>query len=212
MKNFYTQYKKEIYFFAGCIAFIAIVVFSFSTCGETVNPSLPASTITTPAKSAAAEIDLAADKLKVELKKSKDSITSFKTKWYAAVQENKRLRNSRLKIESSKPDSSNEPDNTAADYFTDLSASSTTADSLCEKAITHLETALETSEEINKMEREKSAIFSAAMDKLANNSDLKDKEIKAINKKLKWQKAQNIGLKAVVIAGAVFILKNNLKW
>jgi hypothetical protein len=55
------------------------------------------------------------------------------------------------------------------------------------------------------------AAFKKGLENMADNSLQKDAVIKAINKKLKWQKAQNLGLKAMVIAGAVFILKNNLK-
>ena len=172
-------------------------------------------------KKQVAPVDSTIYQLTKEYKKSRDSITDLKMKWYAAVQENKRLRSFNLtkfvKSENvncpKNSDNSNEPINTtnsAQDYITDLQTASQLADSLCAKTIGHFEVALIQCDSLKELEHNRAEIYKTGMDKLLTNDALKDQLIKSINKKLKWQRLQNIGLKAAVVTAIALVIKNNL--
>lgn len=204
--------KYFIFFVAG---FFLCLILRIGSCEDTVIPTTPAKDIVTPAKVQAKKVDSAINKIAVNYKKTRDTITDLNKKLYAAWQENKRLRS---KVSNSTP-LENEQNFTpittdgaqkGADYITETQLAAQTADSLCAEAITKYETALSQSDSIASHEKAKADIFQAAMNNLALQSDLKDMAIKSINRKLKWQKVQNVTFKAILIGAAAILIKNQL--
>lgn len=186
--------------------------------------------IVTEVKKQLAPVDSSIYNLTKEYKKSRDSLTDLKMKWYAAVQENKRLRlkGDQLAVKNTsfapeKQDNEliisngsgviNEPINTtysAQDYITDLQTASQIADSLCAGTIAHFEVALIQSDSLKEMERNRAEIYKAGMDKLLTNDALKDQLISSLKKENKNYKIQNIGLKAAAVTAIALVIKNNL--
>lgn len=211
-----------ISFFAGILTCLLL---QYVSCNDTVIETAPASEIVKPAEREAAKADSAINTLAKQYKKSRDTLTDLNKKLYAAWAENKRLRSQKLPVQETRtlqndehshqndtirgeytPEPINDP-YSAHDYITDLQIASQIADSLCAETVTHYETALSQVDSIAQKEREKAAIFRSAMDKLANNSDLKDQQIKSITRQLKWHK---VVLKAILIVAAAIIIKNQL--
>jgi hypothetical protein len=50
-----------------------------------------------------------------------------------------------------------------------------------------------------------------SFNEVVTNSFYKDENFKALNKKLKWQKAQNIVFKGAAAAALIFIIKSAIK-
>lgn len=215
MKNFYHQYKKEILFFAGCAVFILIVILSFSTCDKTVQIGPTSAEIKQEVKEAVQPADHKIDSLEKERKELVKVAKSLSEKLLLAQYENKRLRakvsNSiplgELKIEPSSNDGYNPQDNTDLVEITTAAAAS---DSICNEVIANLQDQLINSDSVSFQKDIKIAAYKTGFEKMGEVVTAREYDIKQLNKKLKWQKVQNIGLKAVIIGAAALIIKNSL--
>lgn len=137
--------------------------------------------------------------------------TEAEKRLYAAQQENKRL----AKVSNSTPlksnipaDSSNEPINDT--YSAQISEAAATSDSICNEVITDLHNSIYTKDSIITFQELKYQGLQGGFNQLIQNDQLKDLQIKSINKKLKWQKVQNIGFKAIAATVVALVIKNNL--
>ena len=206
--------KKVKLFLLGAIT-AAIIILIVWYLQQPITDITPVKTkdIVTEVKKQVAPVDSSIYNLTKEYKKSRDSLTDLKMKWYAAVQENKRLRNDgnyHQKDTFWREYPSKNDGDLQQDYITDLQISSQLADSLCAKTIGHFEVALIKCDSLKELEHNRAEIYKTGMDKLVSNDALKDQLIKSINKKLKWQRLQNIGLKAAAVTAIALVIKNNL--
>jgi len=198
------------------VGFFACLMYVHSC--KNVNDVLPVKTVAEIKQEVAAEVNPAEDKIKALLQERAKLQTDNKTmeqKLFAAWQENKRLRSLKVKENSEKIKEEikegNYSDIPEGSGCTEIANAAALSDSICADVINNLHDQIGTQDSIDSERLVQIAAFKKGLENMADNSLQKDAVIKAINKKLKWQKAQNLGLKAVVIAGAVFILKNNLK-
>jgi len=198
------------------VGFFACLMYVHSC--KNVNDVLPVKTVAEIKQEVAAEVNPAEDKIKALLQERAKLQTDNKTmeqKLFAAWQENKRLRSLKVKENSEKIKEEikegNYSDIPEGSGCTEIANAAALSDSICADVINNLHDQIGTQDSIDSERLVQIAAFKKGLEQMADNSLQKDAVIKAINKKLKWQKAQNLGLKAVVIAGAVFILKNNLK-
>ena len=199
------------------VGFFACLMYVHSC--KNVNDVLPVKTVAEIKQEVAAEVNPAEDKIKALLQERAKLQTDNKTmeqKLFAAWQENKRLRSLKVKENSEKfkeeIKEGNYSDIPEGSGCTEIANAAALSDSICADVINNLHDQIGTQDSIDSERLVQIAAFKKGLENMADNSLQKDVVIKAINKKLKWQKVQNLGLKAVVIAGAVFILKNNLKW
>ena len=198
------------------VGFFACLMYVHSC--QNVNDVLPVKTVAEIKQEVAAEVNPAEDKIKALLQERAKLQTDNKTmeqKLFAAWQENKRLRSLKVKENSEKIKEEikegNYSDIPEGSGCTEIANAAALSDSICADVINNLHDQIGTQDSIDQQRQVQIAAFKKGLEDMADNSLQKDAVIKAINKKLKWQKAQNLGLKAVVIAGAVFILKNSLK-
>jgi len=197
------------------VGFFACLMYVHSC--KNVNDVLPVKTVAEIKQEVAAEVNPAEDKIKALLQERAKLQTDNKTmeqKLFAAWQENKRLRSLKVKENSEKIKEEikegNYSDIPEGSGCTEIANAAALSDSICADVINNLHDQIGTQDSIDSERLVQIAAFKKGLEDMADNSLQKDAIIKGINKKLKWQKAQNLGLKAVVIAGAVFILKNNL--
>ena len=197
------------------VGFFACLMYVHSC--KNVNDVLPVKTVAEIKQEVAAEVNPAEDKIKALLQERAKLQTDNKTmeqKLFAAWQENKRLRSLKVKENSEKIKEEikegNYSDIPEGSGCTEIANAAALSDSICADVINNLHDQIGTQDSIDSERLVQIAAFKKGLENMADNSLQKDVVIKAINKKLKWQKVQNLGLKAVVIAGAVFILKNNL--
>jgi len=198
------------------VGFFACLMYVHSC--KNVNDVLPVKTVAEIKQEVAAEVNPSEDKIKALLQERAKLQTDNKTmeqKLFAAWQENKRLRSLKVKENSEKIKEEikegNYSDIPEGSGCTEIANAAALSDSICADVINNLHDQIGTQDSIDQQRLVQIAAFKKGLENMADNSLQKDEVIKGINKKLKWQKAQNLGLKAVVIAGAVFILKNNLK-
>ena len=198
------------------VGFFACLMYVHSC--QNVNDVLPVKTVAEIKQEVAAEVNPAEDKIKALLQERAKLQTDNKTmeqKLFAAWQENKRLRSLKVKENSEKIKEEikegNYSDIPEGSGCTEIANAAALSDSICADVINNLHDQIGTQDSIDQQRQVQIAAFKKGLEDMADNSLQKDAVIKAINKKLKWQKVQNLGLKAVVIAGAVFILKNSLK-
>jgi len=183
----------------------------------------------------AAEVNPAEDKIKALLQERAKLQTDNKTmeqKLFAAWQENKRLKavssknaqaekwsnsttlksieNDEIELSGNPGQLEGEQDFTPTVSISEIVAAAALSDSICADVINNLHDQIGTQDSIDQQRLIQIAAFKKGLENMADNSLQKDQVIKGINKKLKWQKAQNLGLKAIVITAAVFIVKNNL--
>jgi len=196
---------------------------------------LPVKTVAEIKQEVAAEANPAEDRIKALSQEKANLQTDNKTmeqKLFAAWQENKRLKavsaknaqaqkwsnsttlksieNDEIELSGNPGQLEGEQDFTPTVSISEIVAAAAISDSICNDVINNLHDQIGTQDSIDQQRQVQLAALNKGFEQMADNSLQKDQVIKAINKKLKWQKAQNLGLKAVVIAGAVFILKNNL--
>ena len=186
---------------------------------EDITDVLPVKTLAEIKQEVATTVNPSEDKIKALSQERAKLVTDNKTmeqKLFAAWQENKRLRSLKFKENSEKIKEEikegNYSDIPEGSGCTEIANAAALSDSICADVINNLHDQIGTQDSIDSERLVQIAAFKKGLENMADNSLQKDVVIKAINKKLKWQKVQNLGLKAVVIAGAVFILKNNLKW
>jgi len=184
---------------------------------QNVNDVLPVKTVAEIKQEVATTVNPAEDRIKVlsqERAKLQTENKTMEQKLFAAWQENKRLRSLKFKENSEKIKEEikegNYSDIPEGSGCTEIANAAALSDSICADVINNLHDQIGTQDSIDSERLVQIAAFKKGLENMADNSLQKDAIIKGINKKLKWQKAQNLGLKAVVIAGAVFILKNNL--
>ena len=207
------------------VGFFACLLY-VNSCQQ-VNDVLPVKTVAEIKQEVAAEANPAEDRIKALSQEKAKLVTDNKTmeqKLFAAWQDNKRLkdvakRNTPAKVSNSTPlaggvvipDTPEPLENLDKFDCAEIANAAALSDSLSAEVINNLHDQIGTQDSIDSERLVQIAAFKKGLENMADNSLQKDAIIKGINKKLKWQKAQNLGLKAVVIAGAVFILKNNLK-
>ena len=199
------------------VGFFACLLYVLSC--QNVNDVLPVKSVAEIKQEVATTVNPAEDRIKVlsqERAKLQADNKTMEQKLFAAWQENKRLRSLKFKENSEKIKEEikegNYSDIPEGSGCTEIANAAALSDSICADVINNLHDQIGTQDSIDSERLVQIAAFKKGLENMADNSLQKDQVIKGINKKLKWQKAQNIGLKAVVIAGAVFILKNNLKW
>ena len=197
------------------VGFFACLLYVLSC--QNVNDVLPVKSVAEIKQEVATTVNPAEDRIKVLSQERAKLVTDNKTmeqKLFAAWQENKRLRSLKFKENSEKIKEEikegNYSDIPEGSGCTEIANAAALSDSICADVINNLHDQIGTQDSIDSERLVQIAAFKKGLENMADNSLQKDAIIKGINKKLKWQKAQNIGLKAVVIAGAVFILKNNL--
>ena len=197
------------------VGFFACLMYVHSC--KNVNDVLPVKTVAEIKQEVDAEVNPAEDRIKVLSQERANLQADNKTmeqKLFAAWQENKRLRSLKFKENSEKIKEEikegNYSDIPEGSGCTEIANAAALSDSICADVINNLHDQIGTQDSIDSERLVQIAAFKKGLENMADNSLQKDVVIKAINKKLKWQKVQNLGLKAVVIAGAVFILKNNL--
>jgi len=197
------------------VGFFACLMYVLSC--QNVNDFLPVKTVAEIKQEVATEVNPAEDRIKALSQEKAKLQTDNKTmeqKLFAAWQENKRLRSLKFKENSEKIKEEikegNYSDIPEGSGCTEIANAAALSDSICADVINNLHDQIGTQDSIDSERLVQIAAFKKGLENMADNSLQKDVVIKAINKKLKWQKVQNLGLKAVVIAGAVFILKNNL--
>jgi len=198
------------------VGFFACLMYVHSC--KNVNDVLPVKTVAEIKQEVAAEVNPAEDKIKALLQERAKLQTDNKTmeqKLFAAWQENKRLRSLKFKENSEKIKEEikegNYSDIPEGSGCTEIANAAALSDSICADVINNLHDQIGTQDSIDSERLVQIAAFKKGLENMADNSLQKDAVIKGINKKLKWQKAQNLGLKAIVITAAVFIVKNNLK-
>ena len=198
------------------VGFFACLLYVLSC--QNVNDVLPVKSVAEIKQEVATTVNPSEDKIKALSQERAKLVTDNKTmeqKLFAAWQENKRLRSLKFKENSEKIKEEikegNYSDIPEGSGCTEIANAAALSDSICADVINNLHDQIGTQDSIDSERLVQIAAFKKGLENMADNSLQKDAIIKGINKKLKWQKAQNIGLKAVVIAGAVFILKNNLK-
>lgn len=184
---------------------------------QNINDFLPVKTVAEIKQEVATTVNPSEDKIKAlsqERAKLQADNKTMEQKLFAAWQENKRLRSLKFKENSEKIKEEikegNYSDIPEGSGCTEIANAAALSDSICADVINNLHDQIGTQDSIDSERLVQIAAFKKGLENMADNSLQKDAIIKGINKKLKWQKAQNLGLKAVVIAGAVFILKNNL--
>ncbi len=215
------------------VGFFACLLYVHSC--QNVNDVLPVKTVAEIKQEVAAEVNPAEDRIKALSQEKAKLVTDNKTmeqKLFAAWQENKRLKavsaknaqaqkwsnsttlksieNDEIELSGNPGQLEGEQDFTPTVSISEIVAAAALSDSICADVINNLHDQIGTQDSIEQQRLVQIAAFKKGLENMADNSLQKDAVIKGINKKLKWQKAQNLGLKAVVIAGAVFILKNNL--
>ena len=215
------------------VGFFACLLY-VNSCQQ-VNDVLPVKTVAEIKQEVAAEANPAEDRIKALSQEKANLQTDNKTmeqKLFAAWQENKRLKavssknaqaekwsnsttlksieNDEIELSGNPGQLEGEQDFTPTVSISEIVAAAALSDSICADVINNLHDQIGTQDSIDQQRQVQIAAFIKGLENMADNSLQKDAVIKSINKKLKWQKAQNLGLKAVVIAGAVFILKNNL--
>ena len=197
------------------VGFFACLLYVLSC--QNVNDVLPVKSVAEIKQEVATTVNPAEDRIKVLSQEKAKLVTDNKTmeqKLFAAWQENKRLRSLKFKENSEKIKEEikegNYSDIPEGSGCTEIANAAALSDSICADVINNLHDQIGTQDSIDSERLVQIAAFKKGLENMADNSLQKDVVIKAINKKLKWQKVQNLGLKAVVIAGAVFILKNNL--
>ena len=197
------------------VGFFACLLYVLSC--QNVNDVLPVKSVAEIKQEVATTVNPAEDRIKAlsqERAKLQADNKTMEQKLFAAWQENKRLRSLKVKENSEKfkeeIKEGNYPDIPEGSDCTEIANAAALSDSICADVINNLHDQIGTQDSIDSERLVQIAAFKKGLENMADNSLQKDAIIKGINKKLKWQKAQNLGLKAVVIAGAVFILKNNL--
>jgi len=198
------------------VGFFACLLY-VNSCQQ-VNDVLPVKTVAEIKQEVAAEANPAEDRIKALSQEKANLQTDNKTmeqKLFAAWQENKRLRSLKFKENSEKIKEEikegNYSDIPEGSGCTEIANAAALSDSICADVINNLHDQIGTQDSIDSERLVQIAAFKKGLENMADNSLQKDAVIKGINKKLKWQKAQNLGLKAIVITAAVFIVKNNLK-
>ena len=197
------------------VGFFACLLYVLSC--QNVNDVLPVKSVAEIKQEVATTVNPAEDRIKVlsqERAKLQTENKTMEQKLFAAWQENKRLRSLKFKENSEKIKEEikegNYSDIPEGSGCTEIANAAALSDSICADVINNLHDQIGTQDSIDSERLVQIAAFKKGLENMADNSLQKDQVIKGINKKLKWQKAQNLGLKAMVIAGAVFILKNNL--
>ena len=197
------------------VGFFACLLYVLSC--QNVHDVLPVKSVAEITQEVATTVNPAEDKIKAlsqERAKLQADNKTMEQKLFAAWQENKRLRSLKFKENSEKIKEEikegNYSDIPEGSGCTEIANAAALSDSICADVINNLHDQIGTQDSIDSERLVQIAAFKKGLENMADNSLQKDVVIKAINKKLKWQKVQNLGLKAVVIAGAVFILKNNL--
>jgi len=200
------------------VGFFACLLYVHSC--QNVNDVLPVKTVAEIKQEVATTVNPAEDRIKVlsqERAKLQTENKTMEQKLFAAWQENKRLRSLKVKENSEKIKEQFKEEIKEGSYTeipndcVEIVAAAALSDSLSAEVINNLHDQIGVQDSIDQQRQVQIAAFKKGLENMADNSLQKDQVIKGINKKLKWQKAQNLGLKAVVIAGAVFILKNSLK-
>lgn len=219
------QYKSILkYLLSAAIG--AFIMYLYLRPSDSIITTPVVSDIVKETKEAVAPLQVKIDSFKIIDKVIADKVKPLEKKLYAAQQEVKRLASlnfnnkEEIQRENSKtiqreftdsyseiPNSSN---GNATDY-TEIFQAATTSDSLCNEVIALKDSQLIAKENIITYQDLKATALQNGFEDMTKAALQKDAAIKSLNKKLKWVKVQNVGLKAAVLAGAFFILKNNLK-
>jgi len=194
-----------------------VVCLLFCRPWEDITDVLPVKTVAEIKQEVAAEVNPAEDRIKALLQERAKLVTDNKTmeqKLFAAWQENKRLKGIAGHFQQISDISTKSVEdfdgNSQQTDCSEIANAAALSDSICADVINNLHDQIGTQDSIDHQRQVQIAAFIKGLENMADNSLQKDAVIKGINKKLKWQKAQNLGLKAIVITAAVFILKNNL--
>lgn len=208
--KFLKEYKAEVLLFAGIIVFFWLVSMGVKSCQSEPYPG-DVKQITKRVEQEVKPADTRLNALYKDKKVLEEKNKTLEQKLYAAQLENKRLRN------SSKSSGLNENNFTptisemeTVSDCTEISNAAAASDSLCNEVINNLHAEIITQDSISFYKDIKISVLNKGLDDAVNNSLQKDEVIKSINKKLKRQNVQNVGLKAVLIGAAVVIIKNNL--
>jgi hypothetical protein len=154
----------------------------------------------------------------------KDQLDSFKTatvklekdnsimekKLYAYWQENKRLKAIAV-TEPVHPDTSGNDYYTKDDFIRDLKANAEASDLQCAETVNNLHAIIAVKDSAFTKVQEANTSLLKNFNEAVTSSYFKDENLKVLNKKLKWQKTQNIVFKGAAVAAAIFILKSAIK-
>lgn len=207
-----------VWYIAGAVTIICIFWRPWEVPFD-VLPLKPVQTIVQETEAKAQPAEQLVKRLEIENRLKGDSVAVFKSKWKDAVAENTRLRKmaapaSRMHIDfyEAHAERMQELSNgTAEDYITEIQTAAANSDTACAQTIGAMERQQLKTDSLYQSQRFISGIYKTGFEQMKEAASARDLQIKQLNKKLRWQKVQNVSFKVVAIAVAALVIKNQIK-
>ena len=191
--TFYQKNKHEIFLWGGIALVLIIVAVVFVKCG----PDQPVKGIVKTDKEITTVFKSVVDSKKVDSLLKSDSLKGAQVKNATAHWKEFERKYNELAAKHAYEDFINDDtptDHTAADYIQSLKDGANTSDSACNAVVIALSERVIVKDSITVALQSDKKILISSFNDMAYNSIQKDKAIKSLNKSLRWQKVQKVGL------------------